>query len=226
MADNSVRLRSEVLQGAVMPTTWPDHPRRYHRYTFAQEKLDARLSGLLQQTVSGELVKVGGTKMADNDDSAQWDRKKRSGFYSSVGQAISVWAAMETNLVEIAALLLGTSEEKAGLLMYSIMNFHVWLDIIDELFSIEARYQTHKAMWTVQKEKLRGMNDTRVRLAHHTALNHMDDQALRPGRHDTRIKSRKHAPLSEAEITDFITQLLDVDQALFSLRDAILGTPH
>jgi hypothetical protein len=156
----------------------------------------------------------------------QEDWEERSEFYRSVGQAISMWASMEDLLVEIAALLLDTSEEKAGLLMYSIINFNVWLNIIDELFSIEPRYQTHKATWTAQSEKLRGMNDTRVRLAHHTALNHMDDQALRPGRHDTRIKSRKHAPLSEAEITDFITQLLDVDQALFSLRDAILGTPH
>jgi hypothetical protein len=44
----------------------------------------------------------------------QEDWKERSEFYSSVGQAISMWASMEDLLVEIAALLLDTSEEKAG----------------------------------------------------------------------------------------------------------------
>ena len=64
------------------------------------------------------------------------DPEARRGLYTRVGQAISFWASMETRLVTIAALLLGTSEQKAGLLMYSIMNFNVWLIIIDELFSM------------------------------------------------------------------------------------------
>ena len=89
--------------------------------------------------------------------------------------------------------------------MYSIMNFNVWLSIIDELFSMEPRYQPHKATWTAQSGKLRGMNDTRVRLAHHTVWDHFEDQlvALRPGKHDSRMKSRKHKPLTKAEIFAF-----------------------
>src|SRR4051794_5257561 len=55
-------------------------------------------------------------------------------FYATVGQGISFWASMEGTLVQIAAKLLGTSEEKCGLLLYSIMNLFSWLTIIDELF--------------------------------------------------------------------------------------------
>jgi hypothetical protein len=57
-------------------------------------------------------------------------------FYATVGQGISHWSAMETRLVQIVAKLLKTSDEKAGLIMYSIANFHTWLMIIDELFCI------------------------------------------------------------------------------------------
>ena len=156
------------------------------------------------------------------------DPEARRGLYTRVGQAISFWASMETRLVTIAALLLGTSEQKAGLLMYSIMNFNVWLIIIDELFSMEPRYQHHKATWTAQSDELRGMNDTRVRLAHHTVWEHTDDQliALRPGKHDSRMKSRKHKPLTETEILAFSTQVFEVEKALLSLSKAMRDTPH
>jgi hypothetical protein len=158
----------------------------------------------------------------------QEDWEERSEFYRSVGQAISMWASMEDLLVEIAALLLDTSEEKAGLLMYSIINFNVWLNIIDELFSIEPRYQTHKATWTAQSEKLRGMNDTRVRLAHHTVRAQIDNSplALRPGRYDSRMKSRKHKPLTEAEIVAFGGQMIEVYSVLAALWKAMGETPH
>jgi len=48
-------------------------------------------------------------------------------FFAAIGQGITAWSGMEETLVRIAAKLLRTSEVKAGLVMYSIMNFHVWL---------------------------------------------------------------------------------------------------
>ena len=72
------------------------------------------------------------------------------------------------------------------------------------------------------------MNDTRVRLAHHTVWEHTDDQliALRPGKHDSRMKSRKHKPLTETEILAFSTQVFEVEKALLSLSKAMRDTPH
>jgi hypothetical protein len=54
---------------------------------------------------------------------------------------------METRLVQIAARLLKTSEVKAGLVMYSIINLHVWLQIIDELFVLDGTYPKSQKMW-------------------------------------------------------------------------------
>ena len=64
-----------------------------------------------------------------------WELRRM--FYTGVGQGISHWAHMEERLVEIAVILLGTTNRKAGLVFYSIINFHTWLNIIDELFSLD-----------------------------------------------------------------------------------------
>src|SRR5689334_7652919 len=90
-------------------------------------------------------------------DEAEWQR--RSTFYSSVGQAISLWASMENKLVEIAALLLGTSEIKSGLMFFSISNFHVWLNTIDELFNLEPALQQFRPVWGTESDTLRQLND-------------------------------------------------------------------
>jgi hypothetical protein len=76
-------------------------------------------------------------------------------LYTSVGQALSAWAAMEQTLVAIAALLLRTSVPKAGIMMYSILNFQVWLNVIGDLFSQDEIYATLKPKWNKIYEKLR-----------------------------------------------------------------------
>jgi hypothetical protein len=53
--------------------------------------------------------------------------------------------------------------------MYSIINFNVWLSIIDELLLLDTRYSKTKSKWNGISSKLRGLKDTRDRLAHHTA---------------------------------------------------------
>lgn len=149
-------------------------------------------------------------------DADKW--KKRADFYAGVGQAISIWASMESKLIEIASHLIGTTNAKAGLILYS-MNFYGWLTLIDELFLLEPKFSQFKESWGDISDKLRGLNDTRVRLAHHTVWDHPDSldtdkMALRPGPYDSRSKSKKHAPLVDAEIATFVEKVLNLDKEL------------
>jgi hypothetical protein len=146
--------------------------------------------------------------------------KERQTFYSSVGQAISLWTSMETRLVMVASVLMGTSERKAGLVLYSIMNFYTWLSIMDDLFQMDPDFQTLQSEWAAVQKKLKGMNDTRNRLAHHTAWEQPDDDpspALRPGKYDARTKSQKHDPLTIRAILEFTKEVSKLKSRLFAL---------
>jgi hypothetical protein len=132
---------------------------------------------------------------------------------------------MEGKLVEIAALLLGTDENKTGLMMYSIMNFNVWLNIIDELFALEPKFSGHKSDWTAVSSDLRAINDTRVRLAHHTIWdNPGTTPALRPGKHDAKSKSKKHQPLTGSEVISFSKAVLEAEKKLIPMISAMTMT--
>jgi hypothetical protein len=151
-------------------------------------------------------------------------------LYTSVGQALSAWAAMEQTLVAIAALLLRTSVPKAGIMMYSILNFQVWLNVIGDLFSQDEIYATLKPKWNKIYEKLRAMKDTRDRLAHHTVW-HEDkiDPALgshtllRPPEFDTRQKSQKqkYEPLDYDQILRFVDSVHKVQDEITTLINSI-----
>jgi hypothetical protein len=167
--------------------------------------------------------------MSDPDEEeATFPVTERSIFYSAVGQAISLWAAMEGTLVEIAAKLFDTTDRKTGLILYSITNFHSWLNIIDELFLLEVKYNSHKPDWGLASARLRSLNDIRVRLAHHTVWGGPSQEpggsALRPNRYDTRAKSRKHAPLQAQEILAFIDGVLEMEDDLETLIAAMKVT--
>ena len=145
----------------------------------------------------------------------------RAQFYSCVGQAISMWSSMEDQLVQLAASLLGTTEEKTGLLLYSMMNFHGWLNVIDELLVLAKVDDNTKELWADISGKLRKLNDIRVRLAHHTVWNPaMGAQfGLLPGSHDARSKSRKQGILTGPQIVQFTN---DVRTAESDLRKLVL----
>jgi hypothetical protein len=122
----------------------------------------------------------------------------------AVGRALSFWARMEELLVVITSILLGTQFTKAGIIIYSIVNFHIRLNIINELFLLEPRYGKLESKWNKIAEKLRILTDTRDRLAHHTiySISSEDnasakvlDTSLRPARLDLRRKSQKYHPL-------------------------------
>jgi hypothetical protein len=144
-------------------------------------------------------------------------------LFTAVGRALSVTSHTDENLVAITGMLLRTKFQMAGVVMYSIINFHVRLNIIDELFSISPHYGSLKPRWNKINEKLRAMQDTRDRLAHHTLYSGVtnDNVALNPGRLDTRRKSQKYKPLDFPQITSFILDLSNVIQESADLINAM-----
>lgn len=141
-------------------------------------------------------------------------------FFTSVGQSISMWSNTEGFLVAVAGMLLDTRFAKAGLIFYSIPNFYSWLSIIDELFSMEQKFSAQKPEWGAIADRLKKLNDTRVRLAHHSfrrgqEVDHFP--VLRPNRYDTRAKSKKHGPLDIDEIMAFTEDLLPVMERITKL---------
>jgi hypothetical protein len=140
---------------------------------------------------------------------------------------------MEERLVQVVARLLKISEAKAGLLMYSIINFNVWLHIIDNLFIIDGAYPESLKLWRRIRNRLNAEKDVRDRLAHH-GLSQVREihrhvrgeriivergiQAyLRPPKADVRNKSKKMAPLTMVEIIEFTGRVSNVHDALIVL---------
>jgi hypothetical protein len=149
-------------------------------------------------------------------------KQTENDFYRIIGKGISAWAKTEARLVYIAAMLLDTSLEKAGLVFYSMPNFHSWLSIIEELFAIDPKYSPLRPDWIEIANRLKKLNDTRVALAHHAlrpgegfahfAESDDDDfsgllPTLKPDQFDVRTKSRKHVPIGLEELQTFIHEL-------------------
>jgi hypothetical protein len=155
--------------------------------------------------------------------------------YQAIGSAITLWSRMEGSLVHIASWLMDAESNKVGLVFYSINNFHTWLSIIDELFAIDPAFSPLKSDWNEIANKLRGLNDIRVRLAHHALEEGKDpfdvaedefdvDDAfptLRPNRVDVRAKWKKKA-IGLDEIFTFQREVLAVVEKLTSLMHRII----
>lgn len=159
--------------------------------------------------------------MTDEEDKS----KLRDYFFESVGHAISLWAFTESTLIGLAAILLNCRVEKAGLVFYSIQNFHNWLNIIDELFEFEEKFKPQRAEWTRISSRLRKLNDTRVRLAHHTGIGHRDDTtpSLKSAVFDLRRKSKKFRGLDFEQIIAFQRDVMACGVALGNLINAMLA---
>jgi hypothetical protein len=161
-------------------------------------------------------------------------REHKSGyeriFCEAVGRALSFWARLEELLVVITAILLGTQFTKAGIVMYSIVNFHVRINIINELFSLEPSYGKLETKWNKIAENLRSLTDTRDRLAHHTVYSRYSvddsttkilDTSLRPAYLDLRKKSQKYQPLDFDQLMHFLHTLQIVYKELAELINAM-----
>jgi len=147
-------------------------------------------------------------------------------FYTTVGLGISHWSQMEERLVQVAARLLRIPEAKAGLIMYSIINLHTWLQIIDELFELDGTYPKSVKLWNAIAKSLRAENDTRVALAHYSISQEDIDPGeelraiqayLRPRKLDVRSKSKKWKPLTMTEIMDFARRVGNIHDKLLTL---------
>jgi hypothetical protein len=155
-------------------------------------------------------------------------------LYYSIGRAITAWAKTEGMLVIIAAMLLETTTKKAGLVLYSILNINQWLAIIDELFVLDERYTPLRSDWLDIAKHMRKLNDTRVRLAHHSVVRGkgievliedgdvMDTlPSLKPSEYDVRSKSRSYPPLTITELGEFAQELSSVTDKIVSLLDCM-----
>jgi DNA repair exonuclease SbcCD ATPase subunit len=152
-------------------------------------------------------------------------------FYYAIGSSITTWSKTEGHLVYVAAMLLDTTPEKAGVVFYSIMNFYTWLSVIDELFAIDPKYQPLQSDWNAIAKRLKKLNEVRVRLAHHAVehgkgieglLADGDDElrffpSLKPNKLDLRNKTQKHSPLQIDEVVEFVRRLVSVIEAISEL---------
>jgi hypothetical protein len=161
----------------------------------------------------------------DQETAARLEALHRQALFTNVGFAHSSWAGIEEYLVAIASLLLRTHEAtKVGTIMYSIVSFPVWLAIIDELFSQEPLYSTLRPKWNKINGRLRGLKDTRDRLAHHTIYHgerSAGGPALTPARFDVRQKSQKYQPLDLDQTSKFIDSIGEVMNDLRAILDAM-----
>jgi hypothetical protein len=158
-------------------------------------------------------------------EKAEFDRMTRDlteDTYASIGKCISAWSKTESVLVTIAAMLLDTRSEKAGLVLYSINNFYTWLSILEELFAIDPQFIPLRPEWIAISSRLRKLNDTRVSLAHHALgpgkelqqfVESENDElsgifpTLKPNSSDMRTKSKKHTPIGLEQLTEFARDL-------------------
>jgi len=137
--------------------------------------------------------------------------------YQTIGHALTAWAHMEAGLVVIFGMLLRTESERAGLILYSIINFSSWLSLIDEFFTVDPLYAPLKPRWNKLNERLRELKDTRDRLAHQSADRETEDalgRTLRPSPMDLRQKSLKYKPMSARDITVFSEKVISLNEDL------------
>jgi hypothetical protein len=127
---------------------------------------------------------------------------------------------MEGDVVDIASHLLGTDAFRTGIVLYSI-NFNTWLSVIDELLGFVRHLTPLKSDWGKLAKRLRGLNDTRVRLAHQTNLGQLEhfrskdgDSILVPHGYDRRSKYRKLPPLNANDIITFSFNVVSIEKEL------------
>jgi hypothetical protein len=180
------------------------------------ENLQARLLSIKEE------VKVGAKELTETEKGV---------MYVVVGQALGAWAQMEEELVVIVEiLLLGPGDGKAGVIMYSIINFNVWLTVINDLYTQEPRLASLKPRWNKISARIRKIKDVRDRLAHeptHLEKGIMPGRhatpSLRPSKFDVRPKTRKYAPLISTEIMDFTMAVASISFDLVVLANDMMS---
>ena len=122
-------------------------------------------------------------------------------LFSAVGRALTAWAKMEEFLVLLVAFVLPIRPSRAGLIMYSIINFNVWLSIIHDLMMDSETCAPMLPRWNKLSERIRRIKDQRDQLAHHSVK--FADAQLVPSKLDIRTKTKSSRPLDIDEVVGF-----------------------
>jgi hypothetical protein len=182
---------------------------RFKLIRFEEAKLDAYVktfrlirNKILDDSTTDKKAATKATFEAEDKEAGDKTTADREeAHFTEVGKALSTWASLEEILVGIVYLLLTDSVQKAGVVMYSIINFGTWLGIITELFPHEELYTHLKPKWDKLTSRLRALKDIRDRLAHHSAFKADIPAAIfkltsiAPSPYDVRAKSLKYRPL-------------------------------
>jgi hypothetical protein len=147
-------------------------------------------------------------------------------LFITAGAALTYWAEMEEEIVKIVSHLLRTHEEKAGLIMYSIINFHVWRNLVSDLFEADEQLNIHKRRWNKLSERMRGIKDNRDQLAHHSARRGENSKEVqfRPSALDRRNKTKTQSPLSLTQTIDLSNTIQRITKDLAELNSAMIAT--
>jgi len=122
-------------------------------------------------------------------------------------------------------MLLRTKPEKAGLILYSTINFSVWINIIDELFAIDEIYLPIKPKWNNLAARMRRVKDDRDRIAHHGVQkpdipsSTIGQTVLQSPEMDVRQKSLKSKPMSNHDVLDFVETVNHINRDLVNLAN-------
>lgn len=159
-----------------------------------------------------------------NDQLAEIQKKTKETdqeiLYATIGQTLTAWARMEEALVGIVALLLRLHTSKAGLIMYSIINFNVWLTLIHDLYGMDPVLQVHRKRWNKISERIREIKDKRDQLAHHPVR----ESELRVPRYDTRQKTKRQHPLNSREVISLSERIISITDDTIALIEDMART--
>jgi hypothetical protein len=140
---------------------------------------------------------------------ADYDSSQREKFHALIGMSISSWVIIEYIMIGIFVTLARCDLDVAGIVLYSNMNFGSWISMITEILALRTEQKENSKKWGKLAGELRALKDTRDRLAHDTTLGFLTDipDKLAPSSWDVRSKSRRHKPLSPADIEVFLEEV-------------------
>jgi hypothetical protein len=174
----------------------------------------------LPQGIRGLEQRVSRAQSQLGEINSSFTAPKREALFGTVGKALSAWSKMEEYLVVIVAHLLRVRGPKAGLIMYSILNFSVWLSLIHDLMEMDEIYAPLLPKWNKFGERIRRIKDQRDQLAHHS-VSMKDKTGVRSSRLDIRQKTKRQRPLDLEEANDFILTVLTITEGLGDFIDAM-----
>ncbi|MGJ4951851.1 hypothetical protein [Bradyrhizobium sp. HKCCYLS20291] len=157
-------------------------------------------------------------------------------LHAAIGVSITTWSSLEGFVVEIASSIIDVKSDVGGVIFYNFP-FARMLDVIGEIIRVDDRFASLEQEWDKLSKLLFGLNDVRVRLAHHGLSSGKDiydfppdiaefpvDEllpGLEPYQADSRKKWKKKKRMSFVETVGFVRRLKDAVAPTFDfLRKA------